>query len=86
MPTPAEVRPLPFSDASIRNAITKAIENDPDAKHWAIVAVADIPGNADAGARLVAMYKLDSGWSFGGYIDKRYNGPLTGGVEVRISG
>jgi hypothetical protein len=53
----------------------------PADKTYAVVAVADF-----AGARLAAMVKLKSGWSFSGYLEREWlTGKMEGGAELRFA-
>lgn len=84
----SEVRPLPETvHPTIRDSVQRILKEDPraaGAEHFAFVAMADLPGMPDAGARVAAFVNVGAveGLSFSGYLEKRYHGPLEGGVAL----
>ena len=79
-----DIRPSPFSNAAINNAITKSLADVPEGHTVAFVAALDVDGEIPT-VRLVVNVRLDSGWSFGGFIEGGAKG-LTGlGAELRFS-
>lgn len=79
------IRPLPDDmHPSIQNSVMRILDEDPRTAnaHVAFVAAADMPGMAQASARVALMIRQDNGWGFGAYLKKEYTGPLEGGVAL----
>jgi hypothetical protein len=76
---PAEVRP--FGNAALDSAVRKALDSRDPGDTWAFVGIAD-----NESARVAIAIKPGEHWSFGGYLEKPWRGPLSYGVEVIISG
>jgi len=73
-----EVRPIPVT-ASIQGSVDRMLRQI-DYKTIALVANVDLDS-----ARVAVMINLGAGWSFSGYLDKPYTGPLEGGAQVIFS-
>ena len=65
---------------SIRDSVKKQIENIPDGHHFAVILT---PTNQDV--KFAALVNWGDGWSFAGFLDKQYKGPLIYGAELKWS-
>lgn len=85
--TAPEIRPLPFSDPSLRSAIERTLSQLKDGETWAFVAVGE--GQADNFTAHMTINVRIPGhdkWSFGGYVDLSNHDPVKYGVELRLAG
>lgn len=81
-----EIRPAPFSSASISAALDKALARVEPGKTVAFVAVAEKSPSEKLQHRMAVMVNLGDGWSFGGFLAGDIKTPLReAGAELRWS-
>lgn len=82
-----EIRPLSLTtnSESILAAVDRQIAALPADTNYAVIAHATVE-NGHLEGKLFAMFRVRDKLSFGGYLEKPYDGSIVGGAELRFVG